>query len=84
MTKTYIKIDLSQIEQHYYLFNMLKYHTLLMEKINKSNIIKKYDNVYSEDFIKRKYKVQLLNKLINSNQVKEMKKNYQSYLKSKK
>jgi hypothetical protein len=83
MTKTYIKIDLSQIEQHYYLFNMLKYHTLLMEKINKSDIIKKYDSVYSEDFIKRKYKVQLLNKLINSNQVKEMKKNYQSYLKSK-
>ena len=54
MTKSYIKIDMSQVEQYLYLYYMQKYHNTLMQKIKESKIIINYDSDYSEDFVKRR------------------------------
>jgi len=84
MTTTYNKLNLQQLEQHYYLYYLQKYHTQLMDKLSNNDLVNNYNNEYSRDFVKRRYRTRLLNTLINSNQVKEMKQNHQSYLKSKK
>lgn len=84
MTNSYTKISISQIEQHFYLYYINKYHDLITHKLEKSKIITNYDSIYSKDFIKRRYRAQLLNNLINSNQVKNMQHEYNLYLKTKK
>lgn len=74
---------MSQAEQYFYLYYMQKYHNTLMQKIKESKIIIDYNSDYSEDFVKRRYRAKLINRLISNHYVKNMKETYDAYVQSK-
>ena len=83
MTTTYNKLNLQQLEQHYYLYYLQKYHTQLMDKLSNNDLVNNYNNEYSRDFVKRRYRKRLLNTLLTKNCISTMKNDLNNYVKKK-
>ena len=85
MTTSYLKLNLTQLENYYHLFYLDKYHNKCLEILNDSEIISNVNYEVSKNYLDNKMSYELYNKIFKKKEkVKELKKSVQSESKNKK
>lgn len=73
MTIPYLKLNLSQLEHHYHLFYLEKYHNECLKIINNKEFIDRPDIKYSDKYLKSKKRSELHQEIFNLNLTKNLK-----------
>ena len=88
MERPYVKFNLEQLEKHFNLYYLNKYHDLCMDMINNTNdkdnnFVDNLDINFTKKYLNNKIKSRLYSIIIKNNNIEKMKKLHQKKINNK-